>query len=113
MSAVVRAWSRALNAGDDRAAAKLFARGAEVVQGEEVLRLRTQADAFAFNAALPCSGRIVSLRSRGDTATATFRLGERPAHRCDGPGQHATAVFRVRKGKIVLSSDQGSAGPVV
>ena len=114
---VVRAWTKALNADDNEAAAKLFARGAQVVQAGEVLTLATHADAVAFNAALPCSGQIVSLTSHGDSATATFRLGERKTRRCDGPGQHATAVFRVRRGKIVLwhqtSSDNGPGGPVV
>jgi len=117
VTSVVRAWSKALNDDDNVAAAKLFARGAQVIQAGEVVTLSTRADAVEFNAALPCSGQIVSLSSHGDTVTATFRLGERKARRCDGPGQHATAVFRVRKGKIVLwhqtSSDQGSAGPVV
>ena len=113
----MRAWSKALNAGDNEAAARLFARGAEVVQAGEVVTLTTHADAVAFNAALPCSGQIISLTTHGDTATATFRLGDRRLRRCDGPGQHATAVFRVRRGKIVLwhqtSSGQGPAGPVV
>jgi hypothetical protein len=33
---------------------------------------------------------------------ATFRLGDRQHSRCDGPGDLATAIFRVVKGKIVL-----------
>jgi limonene-1,2-epoxide hydrolase len=117
VTSVVRAWSKALNDDDNQAAAKLFARGAQVVQGGAVLTLTTRADAVAFNESLPCSGEIVSLKAHGDTATATFRLGERKARRCDGPGQHATAVFRVRKGKIVLwhqtSSGSGNVTPAV
>ena len=73
-----------------------------VIQGSVVTRLRTHADGVAWNAGLPCSGRIVSLRARGATVTATFLLGDRPASSCDGPGRKATAVFRVRDGKIVL-----------
>lgn len=99
---VVRAWSNALNAGDNERAASLFAPGAEIVQSGRVLRLWTHADAVAWNAALPCSGRIVSISTEGDTATATFVLGDRLTSACDGPGQRATAVFRVRDGKIVL-----------
>ena len=99
---VVRAWSHALNQGDNQTAAKLFAPNAEVVQGNSVLRLHTEKDAVAWNAALPCSGRILSIHSRGDTATATFLLGDRPHSRCDGPGEQATALFKVRQGKIVL-----------
>ena len=99
---VVRAWSQALNADDNKGAADLFAPGAQVVQGPSVIRLRTHAQAEAWNSALPCSGRIVSIKSHGQTARATFVLGDRQHSRCDGPGQHATAIFRVVKGKIVL-----------
>jgi limonene-1,2-epoxide hydrolase len=99
---VVRAWSQAVNSDDNEGAARLFAPGAEVVQGATILRLKTQAQAVAWNAGLPCSGRIVSIRTNGDIATATFLLGERATNRCDGPGEHARAIFRVRNGKIVL-----------
>src|SRR6185437_14846488 len=75
---VVRAWSQALNQGDNNTAGKLFAHGARVIQGGSVLTLNTQQDAVAWNAALPCSGRILSIHSRGQTATATFLLGNRP-----------------------------------
>jgi limonene-1,2-epoxide hydrolase len=105
---VVRAWSQALNADDNKGAADLFAPGAEVVQGPTVIRLRTHAQAEAWNSALPCSGRIVSIKSHGQTARATFVLGDRQHSRCDGPGQRATAIFRVVKGKIVLWHQAGS-----
>ena len=39
---VARAWSKAINAGDNEAAARLFAPGAVVVQGPEIV-LRTHA----------------------------------------------------------------------
>jgi limonene-1,2-epoxide hydrolase len=99
---VVRAWSQALNTDDNERAADLFAPGAEVVQPGQVLKLQTHADAVAWNAALPCAGRIVSITTSGQTATATFQLADRRKSRCDGPGQRATAIFRVVKGKIVL-----------
>jgi limonene-1,2-epoxide hydrolase len=99
---VVRSWSKALNSGDNDAAAALFATDAEVVQGPLDVRLHTHADAVAFNASLPCSGKIVELVTDGDTVTATFVLGDRPASSCDGPGEKAAAVFRVANGKIVL-----------
>ena len=99
---VVRAWSQALNAEDNKGAADLFAAGAEVVQGPNLIRLRTHADAEAWNSALPCSGQIVAIKSHGQTVRATFRLGDRQHSRCDGPGHLATAIFRVVKGKIVL-----------
>jgi limonene-1,2-epoxide hydrolase len=108
---VVRAWSEALNHDDNDTAGKLFAPNAEIVQGGHVVTLRTQEDAVAWNAALPCSGRILSIRTRGHTATATFLLGDRRHSRCDGPGEQATAIFKVVKGKIVLWHQTGAAGP--
>jgi limonene-1,2-epoxide hydrolase len=99
---VVRAWSQALNSEDNQGAANLFAPGAEIVQGDRVVTLRTHAEAVEWNRELPCSGRIVSIKSTGHTATATFELGDRSDSRCDGPGRRATAIFRVVKGKIVL-----------
>jgi limonene-1,2-epoxide hydrolase len=114
---VVRAWSQELNSGDNTDAAKLFAPGAEVVQAGTTIRLNTQAEAEAWNAALPCSGRLVSIKTTGDTTRATFVLGDRPNKKCDGPGQRATAIFRVRKGKIVLwhqtSTSPAPVGPTV
>jgi limonene-1,2-epoxide hydrolase len=101
-ASVVRAWSKALDHGDNQAAADLFAPDAEVIQGRVVIRLRTHADAVAWNAGLPCSGKIVGLSTRGVTVTATFLLGDRPTSACDGPGRRATAIFRIRGGKIVL-----------
>ena len=108
---VVRAWSEALNHDDNDTAGNLFARGAEIVQNGHVLTLRTHEQAIAWNAALPCSGRILSIRSHGQTATATFLLGNRSHSRCDGPGERATAIFRVVQGKIVLWHQTGPSGP--
>ena len=98
---VVRAWSRALNAGDDRSAGALFARNAITVQGAVVVRLRTARSAVVWNSGLPCSGEIVSIRVRGNVAVATFRLGERPHHICDGPGNLVAARFTLVRGRIV------------
>jgi hypothetical protein len=114
---VVRAWSQQLNVGDNQGAAKLFAPGAEIVQAGTTLRLNTQAEAIAWNAALPCSGRIVSIKSSGNTTRATFILGDRQKSKCDGPGQKATAIVRVKNGKIVLwhqtSATPAPVGPTV
>jgi hypothetical protein len=99
---VVRAWSSALNAGDNESAADLFATHAEIIQGGAEHRFSNRGDAIAWNAALPCSGRIVRIETRGDDVTATFVLGNRRTSRCDGPGARARAVIRVRAGKIVL-----------
>lgn len=99
---VVRAWSEAVNSDDNEGAARLFALGARVVQGTSVRRLETFDEAQAWNAALPCAGRILSLSERGDTVRATFLLGNRSRKLCDGPGARALALVRVRDGKIVL-----------
>jgi limonene-1,2-epoxide hydrolase len=107
---VVRAWSQALNQDDNQTAAKMFAPNAKVVQGGTVLTLHTQSDALAWNEALPCSGRILSIHENGDIAKATFLLGDRPHSRCDGPGQRTTAIFRVVKGRIVLWHQTSSGG---
>lgn len=98
---VVRAWSRALNANDNEAAAALFAPGARVIQPGVDVRL-TPKLALAFNASLPCAGRIIAMERQGNRVVATFLLGERPKHRCDGPGEKAAALFVVRNGRIVL-----------
>jgi limonene-1,2-epoxide hydrolase len=99
---VVRAWSQSLNADDDEAAAKLFARGAEVIQPNGRFRLDDEGEAELFNRSLPCSGTITNLVAEGDTVRATFLLGDRRQSRCDGPGASVGALFRVRNGKIVL-----------
>ena len=106
---VVRAWARALRADDNEAAASLFARGAAVVQGDQMITLRTHADAVRWNARLPCSGTIVSLRENGSSATATFRLGDRKSRRCGNPpGAEAIALFVVEHSKIILWDQIGS-----
>jgi hypothetical protein len=91
--------------------------GAEVVQAQTELKLRTLQQAIRWNASLPCSGRIVSIQTDGDTATATFVLGNRQQSKCDGPGQRATTIVRVHKGKIVLwhqtSAAPAPVGPTV
>jgi hypothetical protein len=99
---VVRSWSAALNSGDNERAADLFAHDARVIQGDVVLTLESHADAVAWNASLPCSGRIVALSRHGDDVTATFLLGDRAASPCDGPGERARALLRIEHGKIVL-----------
>src|SRR5213078_922916 len=50
---VARAWSKALNANHNVAAANLFAHNARVVQPGVDVRLSTRAVAIAFNDAMP------------------------------------------------------------
>jgi hypothetical protein len=109
---VVREWSDALNSGDNERAADLFAHGAQVVQNNTVLFLQTHEDAVDFNSALPCSGKIVDVKTDKDTATATFVLGDRKANRCDSPGAKAIAAVKVLHGKIVLWHQLPSPQPL-
>ena len=103
LEAIVRAWSTALNAGDNEAAADLFAPGALVIQGGVGFELTTHEAAITFNASLPCSGEIVSLTVEGDVVTAVFVLGDRPTSECDAPpGTPAAAKFLIKAGKIAV-----------
>ena len=97
---VVRAWSTALNADQNEAAADLFAAGATVVQGGVELTLSTYQDAVAWHEGLPCNGRIVGLDVDGDVVTASFLLRDSQTVPCDGPGERVTAIFTVQAGKI-------------
>lgn len=98
---IVRSWSAALNSGDDRRAAALFADGAKITQGDVVYTLANETDRLGFNAGLPCSGQILTVHADGGEVIATFQLGERTNHRCDAPGAKTTAVFTIRDGRIV------------
>jgi limonene-1,2-epoxide hydrolase len=99
---VARSWSAALNQDDNKAAGALFAKDAQVIQGD-VTVLHSSGDAARWNALLPCGGSIVSvIRQEQDEVLVVFRLTDRPKHACDGPGDAAAAVFRVEHGKIVL-----------
>ena len=92
-----------MNRNDNAAAAALFAPNARILQGSLDARLTSPQLALAFNASLPCAGRIVRITVKGTRATATFVLGRRPKHKCSAaPGEKAAAVFYVRDGKIVL-----------
>ena len=100
-AAVVRAWSAALNRGDNEAAANLFAKNAVVAQPGYTLPLKTHKLALLWNKSLPCKGRILWITVRKNVADATFLLSDRsPVQRCDGPGTRARAAFTVVNGKI-------------
>ncbi|HEY3962155.1 MAG TPA: hypothetical protein VGL84_06480 [Gaiellaceae bacterium] len=99
---MARAWSAALDRNDNRAAAALFADGAQVVQ-TQTLALPGGSDALRWNRELPCGGKVESVTAQGaNEVLVVFDLTERPGHTCDGPGDQAAAVFRVEHGKIVL-----------
>ena len=100
-AAVVRAWSAALNRGDNETAANLFAKNAIVAQPGYTLPLKTHKLAVLWNKSLPCKGRVLWITVRKNVADATFLLSDRsPVQRCDGPGTKARAGFTVVNGKI-------------
>jgi hypothetical protein len=105
---VVRAWSKAFNTGDNNGAADLFASGAKVIAGDSIRVLRNRDQAVTFNAGLPCSGRIVKLKTAGAEVTATFKLADRATHRCHGVGERGSIVFHIRDGKIVVFDQIGA-----
>jgi limonene-1,2-epoxide hydrolase len=99
---VARAWSVALNRDDNATAGGLFAKDAQVIQGDVTL-LHTKDEATHWNSLLPCGGTIVGITQQAkDEVLVVFRLQERAMHVCDGPSDAAAAIFRVQHGKIVL-----------
>jgi hypothetical protein len=102
MRAIVREWSKRLNAGDNRGVARLFSLPAVVIQRGVGYRLSTAAEVALWHEGLPCSGRVVSVAIRGRFATAVFVLGSgRPGKKCDAPpGTKAAARFEIVNGKI-------------
>jgi hypothetical protein len=100
-AAVVRAWSVALNRGDNEAAANLFAKNAIVAQPGYTLPLKTHKLAVLWNKSLPCAGHVLWITVEKNVADATFLLADRsPVQRCDAPGTRARAAFTVVNGKI-------------
>jgi len=111
---IVREWSMRLNAYDNVGAAKLFAHPATFVQSGYVLTFDTAANIVLWHRRLPCAGQVVSIRVKGEYATAVFLLRNGTHRRCDAPGVKAAAVFRIRAGKI-LSWEQipvPTTGPI-
>ena len=97
--AVVRAWSKRLNAGDDDGAARLFRLPAVIVQ-TGTLRIRTHLGLAAWHAQLPCAGTISSIVVQGRFATARLRLRDGYGSRCDSRGVVVAVRFEIVGGKI-------------
>jgi hypothetical protein len=105
---VVRAWSAALNRGDNKAAAALFGSKVRFVAGDYQKVLRTRAQALAFNRALGWCGPIVRLARHGTEVMAQFSLASRPSGHCERGGrEHGSVDFFVHDGKIVFFSQIG------
>jgi hypothetical protein len=99
---VIQAWSTALRHGRVDAAASYFALPSLVQNGTPPLRVRTRADARAFNASLPCGAVLRRAVSIGRFTVVVFRLTKRPGGDCGtGAGHAAGTAFVIRRGKIV------------
>lgn len=100
---VVRAWSAALNRGDEKGAAALFGPKARFVAGDYQTVLRTREQVLAFHREIVWCGPIVRLAANGNEVEAQFSLASRPNDHCERGGRERGSVyFRVRSGKIVF-----------
>lgn len=113
--AVIEGWSETLAGGDEAGAAEFFALPS-IAENGPTIRIRTRADAIAFNRALPCGARVIAAETTGSLTTATFLLGDRPGGDCGaGTGGTAATSFLIEDGKIVewrrVGTDPGGSAP--
>ncbi|MBV8733731.1 MAG: hypothetical protein JO120_03005 [Solirubrobacterales bacterium] len=98
---VIRAWARALTAGELEKAASYFTLPAIVENGTPPVRVTSRAQVLEFNQLLPCGARLVATVRRGVYTYATFRLTQRVGGDCGaGTGALAATAFLIRDGKI-------------
>jgi hypothetical protein len=112
---VVRAWSKALRAGDVATATALWAVPSKVQNGTPVLTLSSRDYVRLFNASLPCGSVVTSTGGAEGYTIATFRLTQRKGAHCDAAADAtARSAVRVRGGKIVewyrLPDEPGAPG---
>jgi hypothetical protein len=95
---VVAGWADAVARGDADRATGYFALPAVIEQGS-AFRLTTRAQIRLFNAGLPCSAKLLSLRREGRYVVAGFRLGPRKGFECAAAGEVAEValVFKGRR----------------
>ena len=106
---VVRAWSAAVNRGDEEAAAALFGSKVRFVAGDYQTVLRRRAEVLAFHRTMGWCGPIVRLAQKGDEIVAQFSLVSRPSGHCERGGpERGSVAFRVRDGKIVFFDQIGT-----
>jgi hypothetical protein len=82
---VIRGWLLSLDRDDYGQAAYYFARNALIDQGHPY-RLKSESEAFAFNASLPCRADLIAMTGGGHArqVLATFRLRRGPGGKCSG-----------------------------
>jgi hypothetical protein len=93
---VIRGWLLSLERQDYEQAAYYFAPNALIDQGHP-FRLKTKAEAFVFNASLPCRADLIRLKGRGAHVSATFRLRAGPGGGCSG---QVRVRYTIRDGKF-------------
>ena len=96
---VIDGWARTLARSDEKGAARFFALPLLVSQGP-AQRLTTRDEVRAFNSSLPCGARLLKVRRERRYVIGTFRLVDRPGHRCDSPGAKAAVAFAFRGDRI-------------
>jgi hypothetical protein len=97
---VIAGWADTLRRSDVEGATRYFGVPLIIEQGGNAIRLRSLEEVRTFNASLPCGARLTGISRAGGYVIGTFRLGERPGKRCDGPGNLARVAIVVRGGKI-------------
>jgi hypothetical protein len=92
---VIRGWLLSLERQDYEQAAYYFAPNALIDQGRPY-RLKTESEAFAFNAGLPCRADLIRLKGGGHAhhVLATFRLREGPGGPCSGLTRVRYTIFK-------------------
>ncbi len=93
---VIRGWLLSLERMDYEQAAYYFAPNALIDQGHPY-RLRTNDDAVAFNASLPCRANLIDLKGSGAHVLATFRIRAGPGGPCSGL---VKVRYTIREGKF-------------
>lgn len=95
---VIRGWLLSLEREDYTQAAYYFAPNALIDQGHPY-RLKSQSDAVAFNASLPCRAKLVGMNGGGHArhVLATFRLRRGPGGKCSG---FTRVRYTIRNGKF-------------
>jgi hypothetical protein len=109
---VIRGWLLSLEREDYTQAASYFAPNALIDQGRPY-RLRTQSDAFTFNASLPCRAELVGMEGGGHAhhVLATFKLRKGPGGPCSGL---VKVRYTIEKGKFTewRQLPESPGGPV-
>ncbi|MEA2155816.1 MAG: hypothetical protein QOE11_1956 [Solirubrobacteraceae bacterium] len=112
----IRAWSKALRAGDLAGATALWALPARIQNGTPVLTLGTRGDVRSFNESLSCGAVLTGAGAARGYTIATFRLTERRGGQCGtGVGQSAQTAVLVRAGRIAgwYRLPDTTPGPVI